>query len=101
MATKKPRLTITLDEDTYWVMKQFADLQGRSMSSVVNEILTEVSPSVARVGSYLARARELENGLMRGIADDLEAASYELGSYFDTSDIRDIAFGIAEKNRRA
>lgn len=90
MATKKPRLTITLNDDTYSIIKAFADVQNRSMSSVINEVLTEVSPSIARVASMLFRAQSLNDSMMRSIADDLEEASFSLRSHFNDESIDEV-----------
>jgi hypothetical protein len=78
MATKKPRITVTLDQNTYDAFKAFSAAQGRSMGSTINEVLTEVTPAVCRVTSVLLRAQMMNDGFIKSLADDLEAASYEV-----------------------
>jgi hypothetical protein len=78
MATKKPRLTVTLDPSTYEAFKHFSEAQGRSMGSTINEVLSEVTPAVNRVTSFLLRAQTMNDSCIRALADDLEAAAYEV-----------------------
>lgn len=49
MATTKPRITITLEDDVYETVKGMAEAQGCSMSAVVSELLTAVNPAQKRI----------------------------------------------------
>jgi hypothetical protein len=76
MATKKPRLTVTLDPETYQAFKLFSEAQGRSMGSSINEVLTEVSPAVNRVTAFLLRAQSMNDSFIESLASDLEEAAF-------------------------
>ena len=78
MPTKKPRITITLEPDTYDLFKQFAAIQKRSMSSVINELLTEVSPPVARVITTLIRAQGLPSEVVKDMVQHLDEIAVEM-----------------------
>lgn len=56
MATTKPRITVTLENDVYETVKGMAEAQGCSMSAVVSELLTAVNPAQKRVLKAVQRA---------------------------------------------
>lgn len=56
MATSKPRITITMEQQHYDVVQRLAKLQGKPMSKVVTELLTEIVPVLAKVADSLAIA---------------------------------------------
>lgn len=49
MATGKPRITITLEQEQYEVINRLATLQRGSMSRIVSELLAEVTPMLQQV----------------------------------------------------
>lgn len=49
MPTKKPRLTITLDPVTHELLKELAEVNEQSLSSVISELLDTMIPTVQRV----------------------------------------------------
>lgn len=77
MATKKPRIMITLDPEVAEVYRQFAALENRRTSSVLAEMLTEAAPSIASATTLLTQAKatsrlarsELADGLADGLTD--------------------------------
>lgn len=87
MATKKPRIMITLDPEVAEVYRQFAALENRRTSSVLAEILTEAAPSIASATTLLTQAKavselakaDLALGLAHGL-DDLKVVLGALGN---------------------
>ena len=51
MATTKPRITITLNEQTYAVLKAIADLGNGTMSGFVAEMLDSALPTLERIAA--------------------------------------------------
>jgi hypothetical protein len=49
MATKKPRITITLDQRTYNVLKVISDCGDKTMSGFVSEMLDAAMPTLERM----------------------------------------------------
>lgn len=94
MPTKKPRLTITLDDHVYLLFKQFSEVQGRSMSSVINEVLSEISPPVARIMSTLIRAQSLPREVVEDMVLDLEEVAMEMD--LRRQDYSDFIIGIMD-----
>lgn len=87
MATKKPRIMITLDPEVAEVYRLFASLENRRTSSVLAEMLTEAAPSIASATTLLTQAKatsklarsELADGLADGLID-LKTALGRLGN---------------------
>lgn len=74
MATSRPRLTITLTDQVHDTLGKLADLQGRSMSSIVLEQLELVEPINQKILSAISRARRLQVESKAGLLDDLNHA---------------------------
>lgn len=72
MATKKPRLTISLDKNTYEVISQLAQLQSRPKSAIITELLETVSQPLARTVSLLQAASEAPESVRNAFADAIE-----------------------------
>lgn len=83
MATKKPRIMISLDPEVAEVYRQFAALENRRTSSILSEILTEAAPSIAGATTLLTQAKaasELAKAdLALGLADGLQDLKVVLG----------------------
>lgn len=59
MATQKPRITITLDQDVYDTIRGLSEAQGCTMSGLVSEFLTMVNPVQQRVLQAVKKAQSL------------------------------------------
>lgn len=78
MATTKPRITITLDQDVYDTLRGLAEVQGCSMSSVVSEFLTLVNPIQKRVLKATRKALNLDTQSKASTVKMLESAEAQL-----------------------
>lgn len=74
MPTNKPRINVTVDQEVYDVYRGLSDLQGRSMSAIVNEILTETLPHMSRMLSALNMLKLLPAETVQKIADQYSSA---------------------------
>lgn len=75
MATDKPRLTISLTQDQYDVIKRLSTLQGVPMARVVADLVAEVAPVLEKVVEALAiaaRAQENVKVNLRRVVDQAE-----------------------------
>lgn len=61
MATKKPRMMLTLDPQTFATFKHYALLSERPVSSIVAELLTQCRPEFEKLGAMLQQARQLQS----------------------------------------
>mgnify|MGYP000914935515 FL=1 len=106
MATSKPRITITLDEQHYAVLKRLNALNGVPMSRTVSEFVELVSPVLERVCDNLERVRIADENVRSRIVKSaesslkvLEGLSAEVLDNFDMfSD--ELSNAIAEEQSR-
>lgn len=80
MATSKPRVTVTLEPDVYSTMKELAELQGRSLSSLIGELVNMVHPVQLRVLSAVKAAVTTQQEARADLLHQLESAQEEAES---------------------
>jgi len=78
MATDKPRITITLEQADHETLMRLAKLQGRPMSSILRELVGEVSPILARVADALEVAQRASSDLRANFVKAASDAEEEL-----------------------
>lgn len=78
MATQKPRITVTLDQDVYDTIRGLSDVQGVTMSGLVSEFLTMVNPVQQRVLRACQKARALSAESRAGMVSSLESGEAQL-----------------------
>lgn len=74
MATAKPRITVTLDQEVYETLHGLSELQGVSMSSIVVDLLRLVDPVQRKVLDTMRRALALQGEARADLASQLEQA---------------------------
>lgn len=67
MPTNKPRFTITTSRPVFETVSRMADLQGRSKSAVVNDLLEAVHPPLMRTVALLEAAQEAPERVKEGL----------------------------------
>lgn len=75
MATDKPRISITFPPNLKATISRFAEMQGRSFSAVVVDLLETVHEPLIRTLAILDAAREAPEEVKRGLRqafDDVE-----------------------------
>ena len=78
MATQKPRITVTLDQDVYDTIRGLSEVQGVTMSGLVSEFLTMVNPVQQRVLRACQKARALNAESRAGMVSSLESGEAQL-----------------------
>ena len=58
MATTKPRITVTLDQRTYNVLKSISDCGGQTMSGFVSDLLDAAMPTLERMAVTFQAIKE-------------------------------------------
>jgi len=58
MATKKPRITITLYTQEYSILKRLSGLNGSPMSRTVSEFVSLVAPVLRQIADNLEKIQE-------------------------------------------
>jgi predicted CopG family antitoxin len=74
MSTTRPRLTITLTDQVHDTLGKLADLQRRSMSSIVLEYLELIQPVNVKVLSAMQRAKNIQSESKADLINQLTTA---------------------------
>lgn len=80
MATKKPRITISLDPHVYATLKRMSELGGDPMSSIITELLGTVHEPLMRTVAFLEAAAEAPKQVREGLRQSFESVERELYS---------------------
>ena len=72
MATTKPRITITLKEADYAVLKRLNALNGVPMARTISELVEVVTPVLARISDNLEKVKMADEETRSRIAESLE-----------------------------
>jgi hypothetical protein len=78
MPTAKPRIQVTVTESQYQLLKRLAQLQHRSMSAVLSEIIDQIEPVYERVAVVLQAAVRAQASMKEGMTQGMEQAEAEL-----------------------
>lgn len=78
MATTKPRITVTLDQDVYETIRGLSEAQGCTMSGLVSELLTMVNPVQQRVLRAVRKAQALSAESKAGMVANMEQAELQM-----------------------
>lgn len=60
MPTKKPRVMIVMEEDTYNTFMRFKTLTGKSLSSVLSDVVSEVAPAFSKLCDTFEAASKMD-----------------------------------------
>ena len=77
MATTKPRITITLNDKSYAVLKAISECSGQPMSTFVTEMLDSARPTLERMAATfqkIKRAQDAERARFLENIDEAQAA---------------------------
>lgn len=74
MATRKPRITVTLSEKQYEVLKTISDSSGQAMSTFVGELLEQTLPVLERMALSFRRIKIAQDEQKKRIAKELDDA---------------------------
>lgn len=79
MATRNPRLAVTLDKPTLAALAKLATLQKRSRSAIAADLLQEMTPTLERISKLLEAAIANRATLPANTAAKLEGMETLLG----------------------
>ena len=74
MPTTKPRINLTVEPEVYEIYKQLSELQGRSMASIITELVTETLPHMRTMLSIMQVAKELPATTIQRISQEFDLA---------------------------
>lgn len=74
MATTKPRITLTMDAELYSLYRDLSEVQGRSMSAIIVDLLDATAPVQQQVLQALRRALSVQEEGRADMLASLEKA---------------------------
>ena len=83
MATNKPRITVTLDQEVYETIRALSSLQGVTMSGMVSDLLTMTNPVQQRVLQAIQKAQLMDAESKADMVSMLESGQTKLFSFTD------------------
>lgn len=78
MATKKPRVTVTLEQDDYERLRVLSEMNGESMSALISGLVSSVAPVLERIVDAGRRFEQLQGAVRDDTLRRLEEAQAEL-----------------------
>lgn len=80
MPTIKPRIAVTLDQNTYEVVARLAELQSRSKGAVVGDLLDAAVQPMRRTVALLEAAASAPESLKQGLRSVFESVHDDLAA---------------------
>lgn len=101
MPTTKPRITVSLNQNTYDVISSLAALQGTSKAYVVGDIIESISGALGRTVALLEAAASAPLEVKQGLADSIESIHGDLVAACgdSTARLEDVFDGFAESGQ--
>ena len=78
MATSKPRVQVTLDQDVYDVIKSHASLTGSTMSGFISSAMEQAAPQLSALNKVLLMADQLSADAKAAFMAEWAAGSADL-----------------------
>lgn len=78
MPTVKPRIAITLEQETFDVIARLAELQSRSKGAVVADLIESVLPPLRRTIALIEAAQQAPEHVKAGLRSVVEATHDDL-----------------------
>lgn len=78
MATKKPRITITITDHQHAIFSTLSKATGQSMSSIICELIEASEPVVERMAAIASQVREQRTSELDRMRFNLDKAQNEI-----------------------
>lgn len=105
MATNKPRITITLKEADYAVLKRLNALNGVPMARTISELVEVVTPVLARISDNLEKVRMADENVKKSLLNSAERSLSEMEEIYsvalDNLDMFSVELGEAVERAQA
>lgn len=78
MATTKPRITVTLTQRQYDVLRVISDCGGQSMSAFISDMLEQALPVLERMAESFRKIKAAQDEQKKRIVEELDQAQAEV-----------------------
>lgn len=72
MPTTKPRIQLTLPEDTYLALKDYSRVSGQSMSGFTAQVLIEATPNIKLLTRIIEQGKNLQEEAFNTLVNPLQ-----------------------------
>lgn len=85
MPTTKPRIQLTLPEDTYLALKDYSRVSGQSMSGFTAQVLIEATPNIKLLTRIIEQGKNLQEEAFNTLVNPLQLEEERLTEALKTS----------------
>lgn len=85
MATTKPRMSITLDAETYNAVRKLAENKRCSMSEVIQDVCNEARPAFERINALFLAAQTLDEDAFKDLNKALNTLETRVANAYEDS----------------
>ena len=78
MATNRPRITVTLTDDTHALLKDLSALSGKSMSFLISDLVEGIIPHLSRTVEVMKAAKNAPEEIRQKIIEQYEEAEQKI-----------------------
>lgn len=104
MPTAKPRVHVVLEPELFAVIRRIGDVQGKSASKVLRELITPTEPVLRQLADTLERAASLDKqdrrtavlNSSRAMLDEASSAISDLQNQMSIFDVEGVSGGDEE-----
>lgn len=94
MATKRPRTTITLTDETHRLLKDLSELSGKSMSFILGDLVEGIIPQLSKTIEVMRAAKEAPEEIKQKIIEQYEQSEQKI---LEAQTIVEDQFGLFEE----
>lgn len=78
MATTRPRITVTLTDDTHALLKDLSALSGKSMSFLISDLVEGIIPQLSRTVEVMKAAKNAPEEIRQKIIEQYEESEQKI-----------------------
>lgn len=78
MATTRPRITVTLTDETHALLKDLSALSGKSMSFLISDLVEGIIPQLSRTVEVMKAAKNAPEEIRQKIIEQYEQSEQKI-----------------------
>ena len=78
MATMRPRITVTLTDETHALLKDLSALSGKSMSFLISDLVEGIIPQLSRTVEVMKAAKNAPEEIRQKIIEQYEESEQKI-----------------------
>ncbi len=78
MATSRPRITVTLTDNTHALLKDLSALSGKSMSFLISDLVDGIIPQLSRTIEVMKAAKDAPEEIRQKLIEQYEQSEQKM-----------------------